>query len=210
MLSYILGIKHLDAILSKQPGEHTLPFYLLAAEAAVIYFLHATAGTAWLQNCQIHLFFQSSCQCCLRSLAKSTLMPSLFVTMPSTISAGKRGVESPPNCSGQTPITSCPSIKSNTLWFKLLPPLYLQFLPNKQALTRIFKETFLRYCKNKLLTYRMLTAYFIFILPCLFLQELPAACHQCCGILKPPIPIRIRGFFVKPEIIYATFGGAFT
>ena len=37
MLSYILGIKHLDAILSKQPGEHTLPFYLLAAEAAVIY-----------------------------------------------------------------------------------------------------------------------------------------------------------------------------
>ena len=68
----------------------------------------------------------------------STLRPSLAVTMPSLISEGTRGVGRPPICSGQTVITSLPAISRRIFSLRLLPPLYLQFSPARQALTMIF------------------------------------------------------------------------
>ena len=66
--------------------------------------------------------------------ASSTDRPSLHLTTPFTISAGILGTGSPPNTSGQTGISSWSFTKFSTALFSLLPPLYLQFSPRRQAL----------------------------------------------------------------------------
>ena len=68
----------------------------------------------------------------------STIRPSFVVTTLSLISDGTRGVGRPPICSGQTVITSFSAISCRAFSFRLLPPLYLQFSPARQALTIIF------------------------------------------------------------------------
>ena len=70
--------------------------------------------------------------------SSSTIRPFSAVTTPSMISEGTRGVGRPPICSGQTVITSFPSISCKTFSFRLFLPLYLQFSPARQALTMIF------------------------------------------------------------------------
>ena len=69
---------------------------------------------------------------------RSTILPSFAVTTPFRISQGTRGVGSPPSCSGHTRMTLFSSISRRTFSFRLLPPLYLQFSPARQALTMIF------------------------------------------------------------------------
>ena len=69
--------------------------------------------------------------------SRSTIRPSFAVTTPLQISEGTLGVGRPPICSGQTVITSLFFISCRIFPFRLLPPLYLQFTPARQALTII-------------------------------------------------------------------------
>ena len=63
-------------------------------------------------------------------------LPSLRTTRPFRISTGGRGTGRPASTSGHTGTTSFPCRKARTFSFLLFPPLYLQFLPRRQALTR--------------------------------------------------------------------------
>ena len=95
--------------------------------------------------------FKVAVATCLNFFVTSSLL--LFITLvfpsitalPSSliISDGSRGVDSPPNCSGQT-IINCLSLRySATFSFLLLSPLYLQFIPSKHADTSITSITLL-------------------------------------------------------------------
>lgn len=59
------------------------------------------------------------------------------VPVPPDISAGSLGVVSPPNCSGQTGIAFPSSTSRRTSGSALFPPLYLQLIPARHALTII-------------------------------------------------------------------------
>lgn len=73
-----------------------------------------------------------------RRMAASTSFPSRSISTPLTISMGVLGVPIPAMTSGQYSMTSLSLTNSRTLVFRLFPPLYLQFLPKRQALTKTF------------------------------------------------------------------------
>ena len=66
------------------------------------------------------------------------LCPFLEYTFPSFISLGILGLGNPEKVSGQIGIKVCFSPSLITSSFLLLLPLYLQFSPSRQALTKIF------------------------------------------------------------------------
>ena len=93
-----------------------------------------------------------------------TSFPDMLIIFPSIPSktslvfpinsAGSLGVESPPNCSGQTNIAFSSLNNSKHLLFKLFLPLYLQFTPHKHALIKYITQLLLIY--NLLLDYTIL------------------------------------------------------
>ncbi len=67
-----------------------------------------------------------------------TSLPSTVRTRSPMISAGGRGVESPPSSSGHTGTSSYFSLSFLMDSFSLFLPEYLQLTPSRQALTNIF------------------------------------------------------------------------
>ena len=137
-LLQVFFIRHRDSPVHKCLGQNACTVAQNAGECPVIHLINATGGASGFQNSKVNLLPLQLPED-LRHRAPDGAVYTGSVPSDNLVIPNFNGLSpKPARTSGQTEMTSLSRAKSATFWQKLLPPLYLQLQPSRQALTKSF------------------------------------------------------------------------